>query len=82
MRRIREFEMRRLAQTVLRRSASTSAGKYQWDDALLLERRLSEEEKTVRDTARHYAQAKLLPRVVHANREERCDGSPDATCAR
>ncbi len=80
--------MRRLARTIRcaivssAASASTSAGKYQWDDALLLERRLSEEEKTVRDTARHYAQAKLLPRVVQANREERCDGSPDATCAR
>jgi glutaryl-CoA dehydrogenase len=63
--------MRGLGRVVLRRNASTSSGKFQWDDALLLERRLSEEEKTVRDTARQYAQAKLLPRIVSAAREER-----------
>ncbi|RIA55928.1 acyl-CoA dehydrogenase [Dichotomicrobium thermohalophilum] len=46
---------------------------FQWDDPLLLEEELSEEERLVRDTARAYAQEKLLPRVISAFREERFD---------
>ena len=65
-------DMRRGSSCLVRiRQASTSSGKYQWDDAFQLERRLTDEEKAVRDTARQYAQEKLLPRVVSANREER-----------
>ncbi len=58
---------------VARRFASTSAGTYQWDDAFQMDRRLSEEEKSVRDTARHYAQTKLQPRVGAAYLEEKFD---------
>ena len=46
---------------------------FQWDDPLLLEDQLSEDERMVRDTARNYAQDKLMPRVLMANREERFD---------
>jgi glutaryl-CoA dehydrogenase len=42
---------------------------FQWDDPLNLEGELSEEERMVRDTARDYAQEKLFPRVIEANRE-------------
>src|ERR1700674_1780290 len=46
---------------------------FNWEDPLDLERELSEEERMVRDTARGYAQDKLLPRVLTAYREERVD---------
>ena len=46
---------------------------FQWDDPLLLESQLSEDERMVRDSARAYCQDKLLPRVVEANRHERFD---------
>ncbi|WP_323844520.1 acyl-CoA dehydrogenase [Microbulbifer magnicolonia] len=41
-----------------------------WDDILLLDRQLSDEERMVRDTAREYCQSKLMPRVLEANRHE------------
>src|ERR1700674_395148 len=46
---------------------------FNWEDPLDLERELSEEERMVRDTARGYAQDKLMPRVLAAYREERVD---------
>ncbi len=46
---------------------------FKWDDPLLLERQLSEEERMVRDTAHQYAQAKLAPRVLEAFRNEQTD---------
>jgi glutaryl-CoA dehydrogenase len=42
---------------------------FKWDDPLDLESQLTEEERMVRDTARDYAQEKLFPRVLAANRE-------------
>ncbi|WP_444930755.1 acyl-CoA dehydrogenase [Microbulbifer sp. SSSA002] len=41
-----------------------------WDDILLLDQQLSDEERMVRDTAREYCQSKLMPRVLEANRHE------------
>ncbi len=46
---------------------------FVWEDALLLETQLSEEERMLRDAARAYAQEKLQPRVIAAWREEICD---------
>lgn len=46
---------------------------FDWQDPLLLESQLTDEEKMIRDAARGYAQGKLLPRVISANREERFD---------
>jgi glutaryl-CoA dehydrogenase len=46
---------------------------FKWEDPLLLEDQLNEEERMVRDTARDYAQDKLMPRVKDANRHERFD---------
>ncbi len=46
---------------------------FNWQDPLLLDEEFSEEEKLVRDSARAYAQEKLLPRVKEAFREERFD---------
>ena len=49
--------------------------KFNWQDPLLLEEQLSSEEKAVRDAARAYAQAKLMPRVKQAFREEKFDAA-------
>src|SRR3954471_22549277 len=49
------------------------AAGFQWEDPLLLEDQLSEEERLVRDSARGYAQDKLMPRVLEANRHEHFD---------
>lgn len=46
---------------------------FQWEDALLLEDQLTEEERMVRDSTYAYCQEKLLSRVLTANREERFD---------
>ena len=46
---------------------------FQWDDPFFLDDQLDETERMVRDTARDYAQDKLMPRVVEANRTERFD---------
>lgn len=44
-----------------------------WEDPLLLDDLLTDDERMIRDTARSYAQEKLLPRVIDAYREERTD---------
>ena len=44
-----------------------------WDDILLLDKQIDEDERLVRDSARDYCQAKLLPRIIEANRHERFD---------
>jgi glutaryl-CoA dehydrogenase len=48
---------------------------FQWDDPLLLEQQLSDDERQVRDAARAYCQAKLAPRVLEAFRHEKTDAS-------
>jgi glutaryl-CoA dehydrogenase len=47
--------------------------KFAWDDPLLLELQLSEDERMVRDAARNYCQKKLAPRVLEAFRKEKTD---------
>jgi len=49
------------------------SGPFAWDDALLLEDMLSEEERLIRDTARGFAQDRLMPRILKAYREEAID---------
>lgn len=46
---------------------------FQWEDPLLIESQLSDEERMIKDAARGYCQEKLMPRVISANREERFD---------
>lgn len=43
---------------------------FQWEDPFLFETQLSDEERMIRDTARDYAQDKLMPRIIEANRNE------------
>src|ERR1700721_3579213 len=46
---------------------------FKWDRPPDLEGELTEEERMVRDTARDYAQEKLFPRVIAANRDGQTD---------
>jgi glutaryl-CoA dehydrogenase len=46
---------------------------FKWDDALLLDDQLSEDERAIRDTARDYCQERLFPRVLMAHRHETFD---------
>jgi glutaryl-CoA dehydrogenase len=48
---------------------------FQWDDPLFLEEQLTDDERMIRDTARSFAQDRLLPRVVEAYREEKTERS-------
>src|SRR6201993_367528 len=50
-----------------------AAAAFQWDDPFLLDDQLTEDERLIRDTARSYAQAKLLPRVTKGYLEEQTD---------
>ena len=43
---------------------------FKWDDPFFLDDQLTEDERMIRDTARDYAQEKLMTRVLQANREE------------
>ena len=47
--------------------------RFVWEDPLLLDAQLSEDERMVRDAAHAYAQDKLLPRVTEAFRHEKSD---------
>ena len=53
--------------------ASAKRVDFDWADPLDLDGQLTEEERLVRDTARDYAQEKLLPRIVSAYVDERFD---------
>jgi glutaryl-CoA dehydrogenase len=46
---------------------------FNWEDPLLIDRQLMEEERMVRDSAHSYCQDKLMPRVLMANRNEEFD---------
>ncbi len=47
--------------------------RFNWEDALLLDGQLSDEERMIRDSARAYAQEKLQPRIIDAWRDEKTD---------
>ncbi len=48
-------------------------GAFAWDDALLLNDQLTEDERAIRDAANEFCQEKLFPRVLMANRNEHFD---------
>jgi glutaryl-CoA dehydrogenase len=52
---------------------ATQRTRFQWDDPLLLNDQLSDDERQVRDAAHAYCQEKLMPRVLLANRHETFD---------
>ena len=54
-------------------SAAQSSAKFVWEDPLLLDDQLSEEERMVSEAARSYCQEQLMPRILEANRHETFD---------
>jgi glutaryl-CoA dehydrogenase len=68
--------MSQLAEKAEKREPKTAQIKdaaFKWDDPLDLESQLTEQERMVRDTAHDYAQEKLFPRVLAANRDGNFD---------
>ena len=53
--------------------AKKQKAQFQWDDPLLLEHQLTDDERMVRDAARAYCQDKLQPRILQAFRNEQTD---------
>jgi glutaryl-CoA dehydrogenase len=49
---------------------SPNAPEFEWEDPLLLEAQLTEDERAIRDAAQAYAQDKLSPRIVEAYENE------------
>jgi len=54
-------------------SDTDRATAFQWDDPLLLDQQLDDDERAVRDAARVYCQGRLAPRVLEAFRHEQTD---------
>ena len=46
---------------------------FSWEDPLLLDEQLTEDERLIRDTARGFAQESLLPRIVEAYAQEKVE---------
>ncbi|MFN0193122.1 MAG: acyl-CoA dehydrogenase [Aestuariivirga sp.] len=61
------------AQAALKQAPAPSVSDFNWEDPLDLEGQLTDEERMIRDSARAFAQDKLMPRVKDAFREERFD---------
>jgi glutaryl-CoA dehydrogenase len=55
------------------KTPTRTASTFSWDDPFLLESQLGEDERMIRDSARAYAQEKLLPRVIEAYLDEKTD---------
>ena len=47
--------------------------RFDWQDPFFLDGQRGEEERLIRDAARDYCQARLMPRVLEANRREQFD---------
>ena len=60
-------------QTAAPTAAPAAKAHFSWEDPLLLDEQLSEDERMVREAARDYCQDKLMPRILEANRHERFD---------
>ncbi len=61
------------AQPKMKAKDAPAPASFQWDDPLLLEEQLSDDERMIRDSARQYAQSRLMPRIIEAYREEKTD---------
>ena len=58
----------------VRTEAATDARPtFAWEDPFLLEEQLGEDERLIRDSARAFAQERLMPRILEANRNEVID---------
>ena len=53
--------------------SSKTKASFHWDDPLLLDQQLSDDERAVRDAAAAYCRDRLAPRVLEAFRHETTD---------
>jgi len=56
-------------------SSSSQKASFHWEDPLLLNEQLTEEERMVRDAAHDYCQSRLEPRILEAFRHEKTDAA-------
>jgi glutaryl-CoA dehydrogenase len=49
------------------------SGRFRWEDPLLLDEQLTDDERMIRDSAHRYAQDRLMPRILMQNRHEEFD---------
>ena len=54
-------------------SGKKPQAQFKWDDPLLLEDQLTEDERLIREAARDYCQEQLAPRITQSFRHERTD---------
>src|SRR5712691_7150704 len=72
--RVKEPTMSQTAEKVAKKPAAVlKDADFNWQDPLDLDGELTEEERMVRESARGFAQDKLMPQVRLAYREERFD---------
>ncbi|OCF35187.1 glutaryl-CoA dehydrogenase [Kwoniella heveanensis BCC8398] len=69
---LRQSKIPRVASVAQKRMTSKFA-KYDWEDPLDMKSLLTEEEQAIHETAKGFAQEKLLPRVIDAYRTENFD---------
>ncbi len=55
--------------------SSRAKATFQWEDPLLLDQQISDDERMVRESAQVYSQERLAPRVLEAFRHEKMDVS-------
>jgi glutaryl-CoA dehydrogenase len=62
-----------MTQAAAKPKNSPSKPSFKWDDALLFEDQLSEDERMVMEQARQFCQEKLMPRILEGARHEKFD---------
>jgi len=73
--RIPELTQGAAKKSIHRTTRNMSKASFNWEDPLLLDTQLTEEERMVRDAAAEYAQGRLMPRILDAYRHETTDPS-------
>ena len=58
---------------MLKAKDAPNLSSFNWEDPLLLDAQLEDDERMIRDSARAYAQEKLQPRVIEAFRDEKAE---------
>ncbi len=64
-----------MSQALHKSPANQSAAAFAWDDPFLLDDQLTDDERMIRDTARTFAEERLLPGIVTAYADETTDRS-------
>ena len=62
-----------MSNTAVQSKNAPAQASFKWDDALLLEDQLSEDERMIRDSAKAFADGELMPRINDAYMNEETD---------